>query len=445
MTPEQEARHTRAVDLLAEHGSMRAAARAAGIALSTFQNWLSPGSWRRGAPAVVAVEPPAAAETPAKPTKLRILSESELEYHADWTAEDCLARLREMAEAEPEKVITRNYFRNRSGISESTWNRYFGTFEEFKRQARIILSRHAHRLEKSIAKHASVDVLRQMNADKREWEGSFLRPSGRRFQTALIVSDIHDEECDPFFRRTLLETAGRVQPEKIILNGDVFDLPEFSKHNQDPRRFRVVERIKWVHAFLNDLRICCPDAEITLIEGNHEFRLLRHMSENDQPLMVVLADLYGFTISKLLGLDKFQVNYVARADMTAWTEVDIKKQLRKNYSVVWDSMIFGHFPEMRSMGYPGANGHHHRHIVWSEFSPAFGPYEWHQMGAGHIREAVYTAGERWGNGMLLAHCDTERRRTQFEYFDTSHEHALIGGRFYQRSDAEIVSDLGGRP
>jgi hypothetical protein len=65
------------------------------------------------------------------------------------------------------------------------------------------------------------------------------------------------------------------------------------------------------------------------------------------------------------------------------------------------------------------------------------------VGAGYIREASYCAGEKWGNGFLLVHCDTDNKRTQFEYVDVSHEHAVIGGRFYERTAAEPVSDLVG--
>jgi hypothetical protein len=48
----------------------------------------------------------------------------------------------------------RNYFRNNGRISDATWNRHFGTFEEFKRQAGIKLTRQQHGLERHIAKHA---------------------------------------------------------------------------------------------------------------------------------------------------------------------------------------------------------------------------------------------------------------------------------------------------
>ena len=370
------------------------------------------------------------------------LSEDERKFHPEWTAEDCIGELLRVAKLEPTKVISRNHFRVYSDISESTWNRYFGTFLEFKRQAKIILSRHAHRLERSIAKHASVDKLRDMNIEKRLWEGRYLRPTSARFQTALVGSDLHDLECDPFYLRLFIDTARRVQPEKIILDGDIFDLPEFSKYAQDPREFKVIDRIKWVHKLLAALRKACPNSEITLIEGNHEYRLLRHLGEQNQALLVVLNDLHGYTVPSLLGLKDFEVNYVAKADMTAFSERDIKEQIGKNYITCWDNaVLFGHYPNMREMGIPGANGHHHRHIVWNSYSPIYGSWEWHQLGCGHKREASYCAGEKWSNGFLLVHVDTVSKRSQFEYLDVSHDHCFIGGKLYHREDYEPVMDL----
>jgi len=397
-------------------GNVSAAARALGMAESTLRGRLK------------------SAERGAVP-----MSEDRSKVHADWTAEDCIAELRRIASIDETKVITRNYFRVNSKISESTWNRWFGTFEEYKRQAGITLSRHAHRLERSIAKHASVDAQRQMTAEKAKYEGKYLRPASGRWQTCLVASDIHDHLCDPFYRRLLIDTAKRVKPEKIVLNGDIFDLAEFGKYTQDPRLFAVVDRIKWVHALLADLRKAAPDAEIIFVEGNHEFRLLRHLTEATPALMTVLSDLHGMSVPSLLGLDKYEVNFVARMDLAAFNEADIKKELAKNYVILWDALLFHHFPDGRNMGFPGANGHHHKHLVWNHYSPQFGPYEWHQLGAGHIRQASYCAGEKWSNGFLLCHVDTHTKRTQFEYIDCSHGHAMIGGRFYERQDNELLA------
>jgi predicted phosphodiesterase len=278
-----------------------------------------------------------------------------------------------------------------------------------------------------------------MNESKRSWEGRYISPDTARFQTALVGSDIHDKLCDPFYRRLFIDTAKRVQPQKIVLNGDIFDLTEFGKYTQDPRQYAPIERIKWVHAFLSDLREACPNAEIDFVEGNHEFRLLRHLTEATPALMTVLSDLHGMTVPQLLGLTKYEVNYIARMDLAAFNEADIRKELQKNYILLWDCLLFHHFPEGRNMGYPGANGHHHKHIVWNGYSPTFGPYEWHQLGAGHIRQASYCAGEKWSNGFLLCHVDTHTKRSQMEYIDCSHAHAFIGGRFYERKADELIA------
>lgn len=364
------------------------------------------------------------------------ISENQRKFQPDWTAEDCIAELRRIAQIDETKVISRNYFRVHSDISESTWNRHFGTFHEFKRQAGIVLSRHAHALERDIAKHASKDVQRRMNVEKSGWEDVYLRPSSKRFQTVLVASDIHDIECDPFWRRCFIDTAKRVQPEKIVINGDALDLPEFGKYGVDPREWDVIGRIKWLHAFLEELRLGCPDAEIIYIEGNHEARLIRHLGEATPALKVILSDLHGFTVPKLLGLDAYQVNYIARMDLAAFSERDLKQELAKNYVVMYDCLLAHHFPDGQKLGYPGFNGHHHRYFAWSHYSPQFGSYQWLQLGAGHRRAASYCAGEKWNMGFLLSHVDTHTKSVQMEYIDVR-DHSMIGGRFYQRTVEEV--------
>lgn len=358
------------------------------------------------------------------------------------TREEIVTEILRVIEQDTTRVVNRNHFRNESRYAESAWIAHFGTWEQAKREANVTLSRHAHRVGLHIAKHASVDKLRTLNIEKREFEGKYMRPASGRWKTTIVLNDTHGLHCDPFFRRVLLDTLRRVQPEVIVLNGDIVDLAEFSKHTQDPRQFRVLEELKWLHEFLADIRSACPNAEIHYVGGNHELRLLRHMSEQSPALMVVLSDLHGFTISKLLGLDQFEINYVDRADMTAWSERDVHAQLRKNYVTLFDkSLLFGHYPEMRNMGIPGANGHHHKHIVWPAYSPTYGSYEWHQVGCGHMREASYCAGERWSQAFMICYTDTVTKRTQFDYVDVSHSATMVGGKFYERGLSEPVLDL----
>ncbi len=248
--------------------------------------------------------------------------------------QDCIKELRRIAEIDVTKIITRNFFRNNSKYAESAWSKHFGTFEEFKRAANIIPSRFARGMETSVARHASVDAMREMNKQKMGFEGKYLKPSGKRYQTIMVASDIHDIECDPFWRFLFLDTLKRVKPQRIILNGDVFDLPEFGSYPVDPREWDVVGRIQWVHKFLEEIRNICPDAEIDFIEGNHEYRLLRHLGEASPAMKAVLSDLHGWTVPKLLGLDKYQLNYIAPADLATFTKADAKAELHDAQSTL---------------------------------------------------------------------------------------------------------------
>lgn len=365
------------------------------------------------------------------------LSEDSGKFMADWGPQECIEELRRIAEKDPEMVVTRNYFRNHSQISESTWNRFFGTFEEFKRQAGIMLSRQQHALERSIAKHASVDHYRQMTIDRMDWSTKYVKGKDGRFKTMMVCSDLHDIEIDPFWLRVWLDSVERVQPDIIVFNGDIFDLPEFGKYGVDPREWDVVGRIKFAHEkILGPTRAAAPNAQIDFIEGNHEARMLRHLADQSPAMRAVLADLHGWTISKLLGLEAFEINYIAKADLAAFTKRDFEKELAQNYKVYFDTFVCHHFPHARNWKMPGVNGHHHRHVVWPEFNPQFGAFEWHQLGCGHKRSASYCEGENWHMGFDIVHIDTQTRATVHDYVTVS-DFAMAGGKFYAREPHEV--------
>ncbi|WP_251569558.1 metallophosphoesterase [Parasutterella muris] len=592
----------------------------------------------------------------------QLLSEDISFFKAGYTKDDCIEELQKVQKENEEKFITRNFYRNHTQTSDSTWNRFFGTFEEFKRQAGLTLTRPQQQLEKDIAKHASRDAYKAFNEERQHYEGKYLKPNSNRFKTVLIASDLHDVECDKFFLRTFLDVAKRAQPDVICIGGDLFDLPEFGKYSVDPREWNVVNRIKFVHdEVLKPMRKVAPNSQIDLIEGNHECisldtevltdkgwvlapnlrldmkvasfsqseeklhfenpialkglklvqavlvegtlanecvslshnifldgklqpvkqferkgfranrkklvmnlehkdstplsdvlamiegtkpvdfgammkvsaetlkeleshlsekyftlgraytmpskevaealqiayvlhgtpcvvkemkkewrinilerslnafcsveradrqtvvavqtvdgtlitkrggvvnftgncRLIKHLAEATPALRAVLSDLHGFTISKLLGLDEYEVNYIAKADLRAWSKRDEEKELANNYKVYYDSFLVHHLPQARDMGMPGCHGHHHKHIVWSSFSPTYGTYEWHQLGCGHKRSASYCEGEKWGLGFGLVHIDTKTKATNFEYIPVTN-FAIAGGKWYERDFA----------
>ena len=366
------------------------------------------------------------------------LSETLIPKLGTGTAEECMADLRSLVIANPERAISRNFYRVNGKYKDSAWNAHFGTFSEFLRQAGVQLTRQQHQHERNIAKHASVDHYRAMNLERAEWGEKYLRDSSGRFKTMLVASDLHDIEIDPFFLRVFLDTARRAQPDVIVLVGDVFDLPEFGKYTVDPRDWDVVGRIKFVHErIFAPLRKVCPNAQIDLLEGNHEARMLRQLADATPALRAVLSDLHGFTVGRLLGLEQFEINYIAKADLGAWTKRDFEKELANNYRIYFDSVLCHHFPHGRNMGMPGVNGHHHSHHVWPMFNHTYGAYEWHQLGCGHVRGASYTEGEKWHNGFALINVDTTTKVTLFDYIPVG-QFAVSGAKWYYREVSESI-------
>jgi len=364
------------------------------------------------------------------------LSDETAPFVEEMSREDCVDLLRGFAEMYPWKVISRNWFRNNSNVSESTWNRYYGSFEEFKRQAKLKLSRQVHQLERQIAKHASVDHYRAVARERELYAGKYEKDHSGRFQTILVGADFHDKECDPFALRVWMEAVRRAQPDKIVFGGDIFDLPEFGCYAVDPREWDVAGRIKYAHEkILGPSRVLAPEAEITLIEGNHENRLMRHLADGTQAMRVVLSDLHGMTVGKLFKLDELEINYYAKSDLSAWTKKDNSSELKRNFKVYYDCFLVHHFREGMKKNLPGCHGHQHKHIVWPFESPTFGAYEWHQLGCMHYRDAVYTDGERWAEGFALVHVDTHRKNVNFEYVQIT-DQAVLGGTRYTRAEDE---------
>lgn len=355
----------------------------------------------------------------------------------NWTKDDCIDSLKELSEVNPDMIITRDFFRKNSDCPEYWWSGYFGTFSEFKRAAGLENTREQSKLLSQVAKHVSKDKIRELNSEKAEYEGKYLRPDTKKFQTIVTITDTHDVSFDPFTRRVYLDTLRRIKPEVIVFGGDHFDLPEFSKYFNDPRTFNPMERIECVHNLLGEIREIVPDAEFNWIGGNHEMRLFRHLAEASPNMMTILSDLHGFTVSSLLKLDTYEINFISREDLGVFNESDLKKEVGKNYLVKFDSVLFHHYPEGKQYGMPGMNGHHHKHKTENHFNLAFGSYEWHQLGGGHVRRANYCEAQKWTTGFMISHHDIYNKTTVFEYVDTTNEFTVVGGKWYQRTPDEI--------
>jgi len=359
----------------------------------------------------------------------------------EYSAQDCIDELIKLADDFPERAITRDFFRRNSNLPESVYTGFFGTFPEFLRAAGLQHSRAANKIRNQIARHAAIDELKEVSYTRIGLDELYVRKDKKRFKTMVACSDLHDEECDPFYLRVLIDTIRNVKPDVVCRNGDIFDVPEFGKYSIDPREWDVVSRLQTGLEIIAQIREAAGEAQIDFIEGNHEARVIRHLLEADPGLRAVLSGLHEFDLRKLFKLDQYEVNYVANCDLFTFTDAQQRKEVSKNYKLYWGCVMAHHFPHGKQYGTPGFNGHHHKHQVWSEHNMNYGAYEWHQTGGGHIREASYCDGSKWNNGFLVVVADTQNKSVVFDYSSVEDTFAISAGKIYSREPDEFYPAL----
>jgi len=371
------------------------------------------------------------------PTSHRaLLSEQSKKFNDTATVEDCILDLRSVQENNPLIHVTRNYYRENGSYSDSTWNSHFGTFQEFRRQAGLELTRNQHQLERDIAKHAAADLykeffIKEVQPFYRKYEKE---DSPEKIKRIMVASDVHDEECDEFSLSVFIDTCAIKQPDVIVLNGDIFDCYEFSKFSIDPRQIRIKERFDFVkERIFRPLRTLCPNAQIDFVMGNHEFRILRLLADATPNVRVLLSEVMDVSFASIFGVDEFQINWVSKVDFKAFTKQDIGNELRQNYQVYYGCYVVCHEPDdklLRSMS--GTNGHHHKAHLSSHVNLTYGSITWAQTPALHAKDAEYLKNlSDWNTGFLEVIINTEKKEV-IQKIHSTFDWCEIDGVYYER-------------
>lgn len=146
------------------------------------------------------------------------------------------------------------------------------------------------------------------------------------WRTAVILPDpqigyrrdLETMELDPFHcERTIdvaLQVCAAVEPDLIVNLGDLLDLQEFTRFELEPGfQLTTQPSIYRAQEFLGMQRAIAPNAEIRLLEGNHDARLPRQIIANAKAafqLKRAPEDWPVLSVPNLLRLDDFGVEYV---------------------------------------------------------------------------------------------------------------------------------------
>lgn len=102
--------------------------------------------------------------------------------------------------------------------------------------------------------------------------------------TTFILSDIHHPFQDQSLLDAVEECMRDAKPDCIILNGDIIDCHAISRFVKaiDATDLSFKHEIDVTEAFIARLRKDHPKATIAYVEGNHEFRIKKLMTEPAQ-------------------------------------------------------------------------------------------------------------------------------------------------------------------
>lgn len=150
------------------------------------------------------------------------------------------------------------------------------------------------------------------------------------WETAVVVPDVQigfrrDPETgalDPFHDETAMAAAlavvQAIDPDLVVLLGDLVDLAQFGRFEQEAAFALTTQpALDRATLFLAQIRVAAPHARIVVIEGNHDRRLQKSITNN---ALAAFALRPGFTppdtwpdlsVPHLLRFDDLDVEYIA--------------------------------------------------------------------------------------------------------------------------------------
>jgi UDP-2,3-diacylglucosamine pyrophosphatase LpxH len=129
------------------------------------------------------------------------------------------------------------------------------------------------------------------------------------FTTIVFISDLHY----PFIDKKIVELVidkflPDIQPEYLILGGDMIDFYGISRFAKDPRRALDTQKdIDGLHGLLVKIRGLLPDTKIIYLEGNHEYRMTTY-KWTKAPAMTYIRAL---GLEQLLGLKDLDIPFIS--------------------------------------------------------------------------------------------------------------------------------------
>ena len=247
------------------------------------------------------------------------------------------------------------------------------------------------------------------------------RPSvyGRPFRTTVFLSDIHIPLADPFALRAARAFVKDVQPDDLILGGDIADLESASMHPGNPMKQPAMPaEVQATTDLIDALRADLPRAEFTWLDGNHETRPERKASAVFPSITEMMSS------RELLDLDgrgirwlRYKSLFLPSGSPCAFTHGELEGKhhalsMLERYGI---SVIYGH--THRPQAYMRAHADGRIHGAWGN-------------GCLRQRRVSWTKGPNgWIHGVTIVHHYPDSGFTPVQLV-MDRQRFIYGGRLY---------------
>lgn len=122
----------------------------------------------------------------------------------------------------------------------------------------------------------------------------------------LIISDLHFPYQDNKAIELALDYGKDKKVNCILINGDLIDFANISRHEKDFRARSIAEEFEAVRKFLKALRLNFPKAKIVFKHGNHDERWEKFLYSKAPEIF----DVHEFQLEVLLKLGELKIETV---------------------------------------------------------------------------------------------------------------------------------------
>jgi len=128
-----------------------------------------------------------------------------------------------------------------------------------------------------------------------------------RQKTIVVINDIHVPNHDRKTVNAVFSCMKDIQPDEVILNGDIADFEAISRFEKGPEiEAKFGYELEELAEFFGYLRKTVPKAKIYYVNGNHEERLDKYLAKNAREL----AWLPSLKIENILELKRYKIQFI---------------------------------------------------------------------------------------------------------------------------------------